>query len=371
MSTDQPQRPLEDDNLAAPRIDPRLAEREKPPLDISLFELFQNAFSSRLTPLRATKVTLVDISHSLEELVIADRLPAMVFTGFQESSYWRKEAARYLAMAGIAHSISIFAGGMPPEAPNSNYIHVKLSYQDTLRQEWFLVVLTHHFSALLCGRDRLEEVTEEAERAFDTLWTFEPDLISDLVLLLARVIEHYRPERHAALLEGLKNFPPLQPDARYVTLLTARVVNHLERQYSAQRQRLSGGTGDQKSLVEVGQEIDTALLPLLSNSYLLMLLGVLTYDRVEQLSSKVVADLITFKAGGLFIDMSKVTAIEPAAALRLIRMTRELGMCGVKAALTGLHPAVAAIFVEHNLDAPGLSSYTNLEEALKHYVQAR
>jgi DICT domain-containing protein len=146
-----------DDLQEKPKSNPREMEEGKPPLNISLFELFRDAFSNRLTPLRATKVTLVDISHSLEELVIADRLPAMVFTGFQESSYWRKEADRYLKMAGIAHSISIFAGGMPPEAPGSNYLHVRLSYNDTLRQEWFLLILTHHFSVLLCGRDRLED----------------------------------------------------------------------------------------------------------------------------------------------------------------------------------------------------------------------
>lgn len=355
--------PQSNDGASPPRDNPRLIEQEKPPLNISLFELFQDAFSTRLTPLRATKVTLVDISHSLEELVIADRLPAMVFTGFQESSYWRKEAARYLAMAGIAHSVSIFAGGMPPEAPNSNYIHVGLSYNDTLRQEWFLLVLTNQFSVLLCGRDRLEEVEEEAERAFDTLWTFEPDLINDMVHLLARVIEHYRPERHAALLEGLENFPPRQPDGHYVTLLTARVVNHLERQYAAQRQRLA--YEQTPAVIEAGQEIDTALLPLFSGSYLLLLLGRLDYQRVEQFASKVVTDLLAYKASQLFIDMSKVSEVEATAASRLVRMIRELEMCGVKAALTGLRPGVAATFVEENLDTTGLRAYPNLEEGLK------
>ncbi len=343
---------------------PVQAERGKPPLNISLYELFHDAFSHRLTPLRATKVTLVDISHSLEELVIADRLPAMVFTGFQESSYWRQETDRYLALAGIAHSVSIFAGGMPPEAPNSNYLHVNLAYKDTLRQEWFLLVLTNQFSALLCGRDRLELVEEEPFRAFDTLWTFEPDLINDLVHLLARVVEHYRPERYETLIQSLKDFPPRQPDARYVTLLTSRVVGHLERQYQAQRQQHSFHSSP-TTIVESGQEIDTALLPLFSASYLLLLLGNIGVDRVEHFASQVIADLVAFKASHLFIDLSKVSNITPDAALRLVRMTRELGMCGIKAAMTNLSPEASAIFVKNDLDLAGITTYTSLEQGLK------
>ena len=341
-----------------PKINPQKAEQERPPLNISLFELFRDAFSKRLTPLRATKVTLVDISHSLEELVIADRLPAMVFTGFQESSYWRKETDRYLKLAGIVHSVSIFAGGMPPEAPGSNYLHVRLSYQDTLRQEWFLLILTQHFSVLLCGRDRLEPTENEAERAFDTLWTFEPDLIQDLVLLLARVVEHYRPERHAELMQGLQSFPPVQPQARYVTLLTARVVDHLERQYNVQRRQLN------ETAAAPEQEIDTALLPLFSGTYLLLLLGSINYGRVEHLASQVTSDLLSFKARQLFIDLSKVTSLDPAAAVRVARLVRELNMCGVKVALTGLTPAVAAVFVAENLDTLGLMIYPSLEEGI-------
>ncbi len=343
------------------RVNPKQMEQGKSPLDISLYELFQDAFSSRLTPLRATKSTLVDISHSLEELVIADHLPAMIFTGFQRSSYWYKETARYLALAGIVHSISIFAGGMPPETPDSNYIHVNLSYNDTLRQEWFLLVLTKHFSALLCGRDRLEEVENEAERAFDTLWTFEPDLIQDLVLLLAKVIEHYRPERHQQLIEGLASFPPVQPEARYVTLLTSRVVNHLERQYQVQRQR----TDSSKPALPPDQEIDTALLPLFAHTYLLLLLGWFDEERAEKFGAKIVADMLNFKAKHLFIDLTQLPGIEPQAAVHLVRTVRELGVCGVKVALTGIQSHIAAILVEQNLDLPNLTTYTTLEDGLK------
>ena len=331
------------------------------PLNISLYELFQDAFSQRLTPLRATKVTLVEISHALEELVIADRLPTMVFTGFQESSYWRKELDRYLEMAGIAHSVTIFAGGMPPEAPGTNYIHVKLSYQDTLRQEWFLLILTKQFSTLLCGRDRLEPVEDEAHRAFDTLWTFEPDLIRDLVTLLARVVQYYRPERYQQLMQGLEDFPPCQPEARYVTLLTSRVVNYLERQYQTQREYQTTRT---LAGAAAGRVEDTALLPLFSQTYLLLLLGAISYHRLEDLATRLITDLQSFKAAYLLIDLSKAASIEPEAAARLVRLLRELHLCGITAALTGITPALASTFVAQNLDSsPGLTTYTNLEEA--------
>ena len=338
-----------------PRHNPALQdELGREPLNVSLFELFRDAFSSRLTPLRATKLTLVDISHSVEELVLADHLPSMIFTGFQMSSHWRKEAARYLELAGIVHSMSIFAGGMPPEAPGSNYIHVNLAYDDRLRQEWFLLILTQRFSVLLCGRDRLEDVPDEAHRAFDTLWTFEPDLITDLAGILARVVQHYRPERHQTLIEALAQFPPVQPDGRYVTLLTSRVVNHLERQYTRQQA--------QTEMVTPDQRIDTALLPLFSHTYLLLLLGKLTEARLDEAAAKVVTDMLGFRARYLVVDISKVESLEPNAATRLVRMVRELHVCGITVMLTGMTAHLAQVFVEQNLDGHITNVYPTLEE---------
>jgi anti-anti-sigma regulatory factor len=165
-------------------------------------------------------------------------------------------------------------------------------------------------------------------------------------------------------MQGLAQFPPLQPDARYVTLLSARVVDHLERQYEAQRVRLRSEPDTAPQTIAADQQIDTALLPLFSGKYLLLLLGNLDQSRLEAIAAKILPDMLNFKASHLFIDMSKLGEMSPDAAIRLVRLVRELNVCGVRASLSGLTPMVASVFVAQNLDTLGIATYRSLDEAI-------
>lgn len=221
---------------------------------LSLFELLKAELGSRLPPIQATKATLVDVSHLLEDLVLSERLPAVICTGFQESSYWKAETERYREMAKIAHQICIFAGGTLPREDDQHQIHVTLRGPDALRQEWFLLVLTHKFSALLCGRDQLATVTEEADRLFATLWSFDPEMIAQVVPVLRDVVARERPDRLADLEDAFQRFPPVTPDARLLTLLTTQLIDDLGRQHHA-RIRLERTVAYDSRLRSLGQLI--------------------------------------------------------------------------------------------------------------------
>jgi signal transduction histidine kinase len=213
------------------------------PLPLSLFHLLQAEFGTLLTPLRCSKATLVHLSHTLEDLVLSDRIPALLFTGFQESSHWREETERYRALAQIAQQVCIFAGGeLPPESVESQ-LHVTLKGDDPLRQEWFLLLLCPQFSVLLCGQDRQVSAKEEATRQFDTLWSFAPAVITRVVDLLEQVIGEYRPERLTTLQEARKQYPPVAPDSDLVTRLTSEMIRYeeeLHRQLAVTTDALDG-----------------------------------------------------------------------------------------------------------------------------------
>ncbi len=208
-----------------------------PSTTISLFALLRERLQDRLPPIRCSKATLVDVSHTIEDTILRYRLPALFFTGFQESSHWKAEVERYKELSSFAQQLCIFAGGEPTPDMNERHLHITLRGDDPLRQEWFVLALTEQFSVLLCGQDRQETAPTERYRAFNTLWTFEPALISEVVDLLVQTVEAYRPERVAALEEARRNFPPREPSARFVTLLTAQIISHLENRH---RDILSG-----------------------------------------------------------------------------------------------------------------------------------
>jgi signal transduction histidine kinase len=201
---------------------------QPPIIDISLFRLMRQEFGDALPPMRCTKATLVHLSHTLEDMVLREQLPAVLFTGFQESSHWRAETERYRALAAIAQQVCIFAGGSLPPESSAKELHVTLRGSDPLRQEWFLVLLCDKFSVLLCGQDHAVPTAEEATRQFDTLWSFEPAVLARALDLLERVVANYRPDRLAALREARAAFPPIEPQPRILSSFVAELIRYEE-----------------------------------------------------------------------------------------------------------------------------------------------
>jgi len=204
-----------------------------PILPLSLFELVRAEAGQTILPLRCTKATLVHVSHTLEDIVLRNQLPALLFTGFQESSHWREETERYRALAEVAQQVCIFAGGNLPPESSASQLHVTLRGDDPLRQEWFVVILSERFAVILCGQDQHAPAQEEALRQFDTLWSFDPPLINRVLDRLEEVIANYRPERLAALQQARRTYPPIVPDPVLVTEFTSEIIRFEEHLHQA------------------------------------------------------------------------------------------------------------------------------------------
>ncbi|NJO84350.1 MAG: hypothetical protein HC828_17270 [Blastochloris sp.] len=95
----------------------------------------RHELGTRLPVVRCTKATLVHLSHTLEDLVLRHNIPALLFTGFQESSHWREETRRYRALVDVAQQVCIFAGGALPPESNAKELHITLHGDDPLRQD--------------------------------------------------------------------------------------------------------------------------------------------------------------------------------------------------------------------------------------------
>ncbi len=198
-------------------------------MHLSLFRHLQEHFGERLPVVDCTKMTLVHLSHTLEDIILREKIPALLFTGFQESGHWRKETERYLALAQVAKQICIFAGKQPAEDSQERTIHVTLTGDDPLRQEWFVCILSAQLAVVLCGQDYGSRFDKEQDRQFATFWTFEPEIVNEVLDLLEKVVEHYRPDRAADLRRARLDFPPVLPDPKLLTELTRHMLKYEEK----------------------------------------------------------------------------------------------------------------------------------------------
>lgn len=55
------------------------------PIQISLFATLSNQMQAVFPVFRASKATLVDISHTLEDCILVNKLPSVIFTGFRRA----------------------------------------------------------------------------------------------------------------------------------------------------------------------------------------------------------------------------------------------------------------------------------------------
>lgn len=202
-----------------------------PDLHQSVFHSIRALFPVDWQPITCSKATLIDFSHAIEDVFIVHRLRGVLFTGFQESSYWQQEVQRYRHLSQIAQQVCIFAGRSLPDDATYREVRVTLPEDSPLCQEWFVIGLTEHFSILLAGLDRLEPVEHDALRRFETLWTFDPDLISSVLAMLLDLVRQQRPEKAAQVEAAVQRFPPRPPDAHYASLIVQKFLGHLEQQH--------------------------------------------------------------------------------------------------------------------------------------------
>ncbi len=181
-------------------------------MSLSIFAALQNTLGDQLPTVSLTKATLVHLSHTLEDFVLKRKMPAMLFTGFQESSHWRTETERYRELADVAMQVCIFAGKPLPADQTLGAIQIELEGEDPLRQEWFVAILADEFSVILCGLDNLRPADREAHRTFDTVWSFDPTVVGSVLDVLEEVIANYRPDVLPQLLSARRTYPLGDPN---------------------------------------------------------------------------------------------------------------------------------------------------------------
>jgi len=265
---------------------------EEKPITISLFDRLANKLDQEVPIITCTKTTLVHISHTLENIVLQHHVPALMFTGFQESSHWRKETARYRSLAAVAQQVCIFAGKLLPDESPASALQIELRGDDPLRQEWFLLILSDRYSVLLCGKDNQVYAEDEGSRTFETIINFEAPIINVALDMLEDVLAEYRPDLLEALKTHRQQFPLPGLQNTFITRIIAEIIEFEERllqqltqmqQVQQAKDRLELSLEKERELGEVRKQLMTTI----SHEFRTPLASILTStEMLERYSDK-------------------------------------------------------------------------------------
>lgn len=283
------------------------------------------------------KNTLIALCHALEDHILqtAEQVPdqkPLVLVTFQEGKWYLQEADRYLSIAKCSESVAIVAcadSGFETHETSQlpNVSLVDLDAQDTLANEWNLIIVAPGYSAMvLCHELSPEEYRADSqprsdvERKFYGLWTFDHTYVDVAAKILIDRLRSYNDEL-ASQLDAQRQSLKAAPSNATVDLsgVVSRIVNYLQ----DSQEHLITASRQARELWELEGQAHRVNRNMTANklqAFLLMAQRVDERDRDNSLASLQVAALA--ETLGQFLDL-------PTLQLRRLRLAGLLFRIGL------------------------------------------
>ncbi|AYJ47838.1 EAL domain-containing protein [Rhodococcus sp. P1Y] len=138
----------------------------------------------------STKRLLVEVSKGLESIASQSLQTAVILGSFEKREHFTPHTAhRWEVMATRAALVGALAAGIDSE-PAPRVRGADLELGDPVREEWVVVVLSPHFSAVLAAKD-MGDTGPDMNRRFSYVLSHDPQLVVDCArsLLLRLPVE--------------------------------------------------------------------------------------------------------------------------------------------------------------------------------------
>jgi rsbT co-antagonist protein RsbR len=126
---------------------------------------------------------------------------------------------------------------------------------------------------------------------------------------------------------------------------------------------------EQRHLLEIIQELEVPIVPVLSGVLVLPLIGHLDSQRLQAIEQQVLQQVAAARAELLLVDVTGVLIFDTTIAKAITRLGQALRLLGTRMALTGLKPAMAQTLVQVEANLSGIKTYARIQDALSVYEQ--
>ena len=111
-------------------------------------------------------------------------------------------------------------------------------------------------------------------------------------------------------------------------------------------------------------ELSAPIVPIQDGIAVLPLVGAFDYERVEQITQKVLPSIPSLQIKCLIIDFSGIVAINAEVAGHLFKIYDVLYLLGTHIAFTGIRPDLAVNAVKSGIDFSRVRTYSTLKQAI-------
>lgn len=192
------------------------------------------------------KNTLVALCHALEDHIEeacslnSDHQPLVLVT-FQQGKWYLQEADRYYDLAQHCKHVAIAAvkdsGLTEHRTADLDQVSLcELAPDDSLVEEWNLIILAPHYAAMMLCHELDEQAYQpkgkpsvDTERKFYGLWTFDRPLVEEAAQILINRMAPYSEPLAQALTTTRKAIAAVEsPQKIDLSNVVTRIVNYLQ-----------------------------------------------------------------------------------------------------------------------------------------------
>jgi len=199
-----------------------------------------------VAPQRLGKRGLLAISRAIEDEALAAAEQPVLLGSFQRERYYRQVEPRWIELARTARLAAVLADFPRPRMIGARPVEVPTGEDAPLRREWALVCDGPGYAAALAAWEvpSHDPVPGDEGRAFETLWTVEPEAVRAAARVFVRNAAAGAPDLLRDAEARLDDVPPARVDTvRQLAALTNRMVGYLAAAVSGSGTGVAAGVG--------------------------------------------------------------------------------------------------------------------------------
>lgn len=201
----------------------------------SLFYVTNSQHSEDLTPVRCNRQTLTRLVRYFEDVVVENKLSALVIEGRCLDGDPAREGERLGTLAGVARHLYVFSCDKSCASRSwrigrgLNLTHLEENDFHGIETGPFVLVMEPRFCGMLVSY-ALPQSSDESPAHFEMMWTFDPNAVfTAMEYLMARITAHSKDERQR--LETLVRITtPHSTSLRLGLSLTTKLAMLMQRQ---------------------------------------------------------------------------------------------------------------------------------------------